>query len=189
MITKFLAVLIAFALLAPSLPSGAFSAAVAPSAGFDGFGTITSANFYDGDTIVINIQDLHNNKEVQENTYKLLTSLNKKYKDIEVYLEGASKDVNMNELVRGMDKNSADTIMDVLYRGTQISGTEYFGYKNNKILKPTEESGIYDENIKNFAELIDKRQEIKNLLEIKETNIKNLSDRYLNASQRRILRI
>jgi hypothetical protein len=189
MIRKFLSVLIAFALLAPSLPSGAFTAAVAPSAGFAGFGTITSANFYDGDTIVINIQDLHNNKEVQENTYKLLTSLNKKYKDIEVYLEGASKDVNMNELVRGMDKNSADTIMDVLYRGTQISGTEYFGYKNNKILKPTEESGIYDENIKNFAELIDKRQEIKNLLEIKETNIKNLSDRYLNASQRRILRI
>ncbi|MDD5020529.1 MAG: hypothetical protein PHR82_00115 [Endomicrobiaceae bacterium] len=189
MIKKFLSVIVTVTLFIGTLPSNGFSAAISPSSGLDAFGKITSANFYNSDTIVINIQDLHNNREVQENTYKLLTNLNKKYKDIEVYLEGASKDVNMNEFVGNMDKNSADTIMDALYNGTQISGTEYFGYKNNKILKPTEESGIYSENIANFTNLINNKKNIQNLLKIKETNIKNVSDRYLNEQQRRILRI
>lgn len=189
MIKKFLSILVTVTLFIGTVPSNSFSATISPSAGLDSFGKITSANFYNSDTIVINIQDLHNHKEVQENTYKLLTHLNKKYKDIEVYLEGASKDVNMNALVNTIDKNSADTIMDALYKGTQISGTEYFGYKNNKILKPTEQSNIYNENIENFAILINNKENIQNLLKIKEANIKNIADRHLNEQQRRILRI
>lgn len=189
MIKKLLSILITVALFIGSIPASSFSATISPSAGLDSFGKITSANFYNSDTIVINIQDLHNHKEVQENTYKLLTHLNKKYKNIEVYLEGASKDINMGALVSSIDKNSADTVMEALYKSTQISGTEYFGYKNNKILKPTEQKDIYNENIENFAVLINNKENIQNLLKVKETNIKNISDKYLNEQQRRILRI
>ncbi len=188
MIKKFLSVLIAFALLAPSLPADASGASVSPSSGLDAFGKVTSANFFNSDTVVINIQDLHNHKEVQENTYKLLNYIANKYEDVDVYIEGANRNVNMPEFYKNIDKNSADTVMNALYGQNIISGAEYFGYGNNKILKPLEDGAVYAASIKNFAFLIENQKKIKDLLEVKEKNIKILADKYLNANQRRILR-
>ncbi len=188
MIKKLLSVLIAFALLAPSLPANASGASVSPSSGLDAFGKVTSANFFNSDTVVINIQDLHNHKEVQENTYKLLNYISNKYKDVDVYIEGANRNVNMPEFYKNIDKNSADTVMNALYGQNIISGAEYFGYSNNRILKPLEDDTVYAASIKNFAFLIENQQKIKDLLEVKEKNIKILADKYLNTNQRRVLR-
>ncbi len=189
-IKKILSVFISLSLCVTLFPVKALSSAVTPNLyNFDSFGKITSAHFYDTDTVVINIQDLHNNKEVQENIYKLLTSLDKRYKNIEFYLEGASKNIEFGDFIKAAGKENADRFINTLYMESGISGSEYFGYQNNKILKPIEEKAVYDEGINNIASLLQKKEIIEKLLKIKYRNIKRLSGIYLNGDQKKVLRL
>ena len=111
---KLLSLVISTALLITTIPINSFSAnyPVLPQYEFSNFAKITSANFYDSDTTVINIQDLHNNKEVQDNIYKLLESLNKKYENLDVYIEGATDFVDYNKLSKVMDENELSALMN-----------------------------------------------------------------------------
>ena len=186
---KLLSLAISTALLITTIPINSFSVSypVLPQYEFSNFAKITSANFYDSDTTVINIQDLHNNKEVQDNIYKLLDSLNKKYGDFEVYIEGASQPIDYSKLAKQMGESELTALMNSLYDNDKISGAEFFGYKNDKILKPTEQKQIYDKNIQNYSFLIKNKEQINNLLFERYVKIKTL-DKYLNPDQRKLLK-
>ncbi|MGE4384947.1 MAG: hypothetical protein AB7E39_03670 [Endomicrobiaceae bacterium] len=190
-IKKIVSAIISFSLFITLLPSNVFalSAATPNFYNFDNFGKITSARFYDADTIVINIQDLHNNKEVQGNVYKLLTFLNQRYDDIDFYLEGASQSIAFDDFIKNAGRENADRFIQTLYKESNISGAEYFGYKNNKILKPIEQRDIYNEGIRNIAYLIRNKANVEKLLKFKYKNIKKLSKIYLNGSQKKVLRL
>ncbi len=186
---KLLSLAISTALLITTIPINSFSVSypVLPQYEFSNFAKITSANFYGSDTTVINIQDLHNNKEVQDNIYKLLDSLNKKYGNLEVYIEGASQSIDYSKLSKEMSESELAALMNSLYENDKISGAEFFGYKNNKILKPTEQKQIYDKNIQNYSFLIKNKEQINDLLFERYIKIKAL-DKYLNPDQRKLLK-
>ena len=186
---KLLSLVVSAALLVTTLPINSFSAnyPVLPQYEFSNFAKITSANFYDSDTTVINIQDLHNNKEVQDNIYKLLNSLNKQYENLDVYVEGATDIVDYNKMSETMSEKVMTALMNGLYENDKISGAEMFGYKNNKALKPTEQKNIYEQNIQNYSFLIKNKQQIKDLLFAKYENIKSLDDN-LTPEQRKLLK-
>ena len=186
---KLLSLVVSSALLITTIPINSFSATypVLPQYEFSNFAKITSANFYNSDTTVINIQDLHNNKEVQDNIYKLLDSLNKKYENLEVYIEGADDVIDYGKLSKEMNEKEMSALMNSLYDDDKLSGAEFFGYKNNKILNPTEQKNIYAQNIQNYSFLIKNKQHIKDLLFARYAKIKTL-DKYLNAEQRKLLK-
>lgn len=186
---KLLSLVISTALLITTIPINSFSAnyPVLPQYEFSNFAKITSANFYDSDTTVINIQDLHNNKEVQDNIYKLLESLNKKYENLDVYIEGATDFVDYNKLSAVMSENELAALINALYDNDKISGAELFGYKNNKVLNPTEQKTIYEQNIQNYSYLIKNKQHINDLLFNRYVKIKTL-DNYLIPEQRKLLK-
>ncbi|MFA6913809.1 MAG: hypothetical protein WCQ83_01250, partial [Endomicrobiia bacterium] len=189
-VKKILSVVISFSLFVTLLPINLLSASITPNFyNFNSFGKITSANFYDTDTIVINIQDLHNNKEVQENTYKFLTSLNNRYKNIEVYIEGASKNVEFSNFIKSVGKDNANEFIEALYEKSNITGAEYFGYKNNKTLNPIEQKDIYENGINQIATLIQNKSTIEQLLRFKYLNVKKLSNKYLTGNQKKVLRL
>lgn len=187
---KLLSLIISTALLVTTIPINSFSVSypVLPQYEFSNFAKITSANFCNGsDTTIINIQDLHNNKEVQDNICKLLESLNKQFENLEVYIEGASSSIDYNKLFSPMGKTNLSALMNSLYDNDKISGAEYFGYKNNKILNPIEQKKLYDTNIQNYSFLIKNKQQISELLYDKYLNIKSL-DTYLLKEQRKLLK-
>ncbi|MBQ3834501.1 MAG: hypothetical protein II816_03185, partial [Elusimicrobia bacterium] len=189
---KIIALFLSLSLIVTLLPAGVFStpvSAVNPIQNhtISDYAKITSSVFYDSDTTVINIQDLHNNKEVQNNIYKLLEAINKKYDNVEVYMEGASEDVNFSELSSAGIQNTS-LMIEKLFKDDKISGTEFFGYKNNKILKPIEDKYVYDRNIRNYYQLILNQKEIKNLLLQEYIDIKNL-DKYLTKEQKEIVNL
>ena len=69
-VKKFISVLIALSLCMAYLPANSFAivlnnTVIETDLPLNNFAKITSASFYDSDTTIINIQDLHNNKEVQ----------------------------------------------------------------------------------------------------------------------------
>lgn len=189
-IKKILSIALSISLLITVIPVNSFSLpySVLPQTVFGNFAKITSANFYDNDTIIINIQDLHNNKEVQDNIYKLLESLNNKCENLEIYVEGAEKALDYNNLSSSINSKNLSVLMDSLYDNDKLSGAEYFGYKYNKILKPTEQKEIYEKNIQNYSFLIKNRQNIKKLLSKKHYNIKTLN-KYLDKEQIKILKL
>ena len=87
---KLLTVAISFSLLITTIPINSFAVSypVLPQYEFSNFAKITSANFCENsDTTIINIQDLHNNKEVQDNICKLLEKLNSQCENLDVYIE------------------------------------------------------------------------------------------------------
>jgi hypothetical protein len=188
---KLLTVIISLSLLITAIPANAFSAsyAILPQYEFDNFAKITSANFcQNSPAVVINIQDLHSSKEVQDSILKLLEKLNNKYENMEVYLEGASASVDYNKFFSKMESETVSALMNVLYEDDKISGAEFFGYKTNKVLQPTEQKSVYDRNIQNYAFLIKNKKEIENLLSEKYSKIKTL-DKYLTKRQRKLLKI
>ena len=152
---------------------------------FNDYAKITSQAFYGSDTVVVNIQDLHNNKEVQNNICKLLENINNRYENVEVYMEGASKDVDFSKFA-SIGSNNLSILMKNLYDNDKLSGTEYFGWKNNKVLKPVERKAVYDKNIQNYYVLIRNKPEIEKLILTEYFKIKTL-DKYLTAEQRKIL--
>ncbi|MBR3655314.1 MAG: hypothetical protein IKN62_07810 [Elusimicrobia bacterium] len=187
---KMVSAIISLSLMITTLPVNSFSASypVLPQYDFSNFAKITSANFCENsDTTVINIQDLHNNKEVQDNICKLLEKLNSQCENLDVYIEGASIPIDYNELSSSMTKEEVSVLMNALYANDKLSGAEFFGYQNNKVLKPTEQKNIYDENIQNYSFLIKNKQKINELLNEKYTKIRRLDD-YLEKEQRKTLK-
>ncbi|MBO7612113.1 MAG: hypothetical protein J6T23_07895 [Elusimicrobia bacterium] len=187
---KLLTVAISFSLLITTIPINSFAASypVLPQYEFSNFAKITSANFCENsDTTIINIQDLHNNKEVQDNICKLLEKLNSQCENLDVYIEGASVPIDYNQLSASISNEELSVLMNALYSKDKLSGAEFFGYKNNKILKPTEQKNIYDENIQNYSFLIKNKQKINELLDNKYIEIRKLDD-YLEKEQRKTLK-
>ncbi|GEM_PF-3759047 len=187
---KTVSAIISLSLMITTLPVNSFSASypVLPQYEFSNFAKITSANFCENsDTTIINIQDLHNNKDVQDNIYKLLEKLNQQCADLDVYIEGASDFIDYSKMASSLNEEQLNALMESLYANDKLSGAEFFGYKNNKILKPTEQKNIYDRNIQNYSFLIKNKQQINELLSNKYTNIKNLNN-YLIKDQISLLK-
>lgn len=187
---KLVSAIISLSLMITTLPINSFSASypVLPQYEFSNFAKITSANFCENsNTTIINIQDLHNNKEVQDNIYKLLEKLNNQCTDLEVYMEGASDLIDYGKLSSSLNKEELTALMEALYAKDKLSGAEFFGYKNNKILKPTEQKSIYDRNIQNYSFLIKNKQKINELLSNKYEKIKTLNN-YLIKDQISLLK-
>ena len=187
---KLVSAIISLSLMITTLPVNSFSASypVLPQYEFSNFAKITSANFCgNSDTTIINIQDLHNNKDVQDNIYKLLEKLNQQCANLDVYIEGASDFIDYSKLSSSLNEKELSALMESLYANDKLSGAEFFGYKNNKILKPTEQKSIYDRNIQNYSFLIKNKQKISELLSNKYDNIKKLND-YLITDQVSLLK-
>lgn len=187
---KILSLVLSFSLIITLFPAGVFAVPASATASLpviNNYAKITSQALYDSDTLVINIQDLHNNKEVQNNIYKLLESINKRYENVEVYMEGASRDIDFKKLSSLGSKNLS-ILMDNLFENDKLSGTEYFGYKNNKILKSVENKDVYDKNIQNYSVLIKNKKEIQKLL-LKEYMKLRTLNKYLTSEQKEILNV
>lgn len=191
-IKKMFSLIVSFCLLITCLPANVFSVGVSSAvvdmnSDFSKFAKITSANFYNSDVTVINIQDLHNNKEVQDNIFQLLEKLNKQYGNVEVYVEGASTAQDYSKEFSSLNEKEKSALMNALYDNDKISGAEFFGYKDNKVLYPTEQKNIYDENIQNYAFLIKNKQKISDLITEKYADIKEL-DSFLTNDQIKFLK-
>ena len=124
-------------LLSTLFPSGASAFIKKPdtdetqknSGGFfipESAGKITSAKFFGGDEIIVNIQDLHCHGETQKNIYKILAFLDEKYGLNQVYLEGASGDVDTTFLSKLSQTRLGKNTIEKLVDNGFLNGTEYY---------------------------------------------------------------
>ena len=76
------------------------------------YGKISSADYKGSDKVVINIQDLHNNAEVQKNISNIITLFDEKYGVKNIYLEGAYGQVSTKWLTAPKDKKIREEVIE-----------------------------------------------------------------------------
>ena len=99
-------------------------------------GKVTSANFYNTQELIINIQDLHCHAQTQRNISAILEYLDKQYCIDKIYLECAYKDINTKWLVDFKKGQTGNKILESWVDTGRVSGTEYYSVisKKNEII-------------------------------------------------------
>ncbi|MFA7074607.1 MAG: hypothetical protein WC234_05425, partial [Endomicrobiaceae bacterium] len=129
------------------------------------YGKITDSYNGNDNSLVIWIQDLHNDPAVQKNIYGILDTLSKK-SNPEIYIEGAGRgkfDASVFKLING--KNIRNSTAKKLLNEGVLSGSEYYAVindDNNKIYG-IENEDIYIQNLKKL-EIINSRKQFNNYI-------------------------
>lgn len=128
------------------------------------YGKITDSYKGNDSSLVVWIQDLHNDPAVQKNIYAILDILSKNGSN-EIYIEGACQgefDTSVFKCING--KNIRNSTAKNLLNAGILSGSEYYAVLNdNKKIYGIENNDIYRQNLKNL-EIINSRKQFNNYI-------------------------
>lgn len=152
------------------------------------YGKITKAHFSATDRIIINIQDFHCHPNVQKNISNIIELFDKKYGITDIYLEGAYCDISTKWLVQNLnDKNKTEVLDNVLKTG-MLTGAEYYSAISDKteIIKGLENKEPYLDNLKRFADILEKQDEIQLILKAVDEETEKIKNKYYDKNQLRL---
>ncbi|MDR3113458.1 MAG: hypothetical protein LBU09_03700 [Endomicrobium sp.] len=148
---------------------------------FKNYAKLTSSADFGGDTLVLNIQDLHMEPSVQKNISCVIDALVKEYGAKNVYVEGGYGKINTSALSKIKDKDAK--ILNALLEDGLITGTEYYAALNDKdgFLIGLEDEKIHKENIVRLGTLIEKRGFFENKIKNLRKDLSFIQQKYFNA--------
>ena len=152
------------------------------------YGKISGADYKGSDKVVINIQDLHNNAEVQRNISNIISLFDEKYGVKNIYLEGAYGQVSTKWLTAPKNEQIRGEVIEALLESGRLTGAEYYSAVKNKteIIKGLEKKEEYFDNLKRFGSIIENSPVVTmHINAIKET-VKDLQSKYYNKQQKKI---
>ena len=152
------------------------------------YGKISSAKYKGSDKVVINIQDLHNNAEVQKNINNIISLFDEKYGVNNIYLVGAYGQVSTKWLTAPKDKKIREKVIETLLESGKLTGAEYYSAVKNKteIIKGLEKKEEYFDNLKRFESIIENSPVITMHIEAIKETVKKLQSKYYNKQQKEI---
>ncbi|MDR2426982.1 MAG: hypothetical protein LBD46_07405 [Endomicrobium sp.] len=154
-------------------------------------GKITAAEYYGGNEIVINIQDLHCHAQAQRNIAKIIGYLDEKYGLENVYLEGAFGEVDTTALYLLKRDDTGKGILETLIDSGYMSGSEYYAAVNgkNNFIRGIENRELYLENIGLYNEIIEAISEVESICKDMVIEIKGVKTEYSNPDIRNYERL
>ncbi len=129
------------------------------------FSFVNITDSYEGDnnSLIVIIQDLHNDYSIQNNIYKTVEILTKN-KNFDIYGEGVfDETLNVSVLNDIPDNRIKKYTIKNLFENSQLSAYEYAALTKNKKIKGIENKDIYLENLKLYNE-ITKNKDFNNFL-------------------------
>ena len=152
------------------------------------YGKITKAHFAGTDRVVINIQDLHCHPQIQKNISSIIEMFDKKYGVSNVYLEGAYGTVSTKWLTKNLDKNNKTEILNKIIETGKLTGAEYFSALTDKteIIKGLEKKLPYLDNLKRFGDILEKQDDIEQILKAIENFTQKIKKQYYTKRQYKI---
>lgn len=144
---------------------------------------------YGTDQLVINIQDFHSDYNTQLIIANLLETISASDRNIEIYIEGAHKDVNSNYLKSLKNFPNFDGFAATLLKNDKITGAEYFALQHdNTVLRGLEDEKLHLKNIKNLASLIENRNKVLSEFDVYYENANQAIYSLLNKESKRLLK-
>ncbi|MDR1695462.1 MAG: metallophosphoesterase, partial [Endomicrobium sp.] len=155
------------------------------------YGKITSANDFASESVVVNIQDLHNHPQTQRNISRIIEILNKNYNVKEIFVEGAYGKIDTSWLAKIENQAVKDAVIEEMLEQGRLGGAEYYDIKNNKNipLSGLEDEKRHKENLARLGYILENRPKYETVLKeiIKETGY--LEAKYVNGRNKRFKRI
>ncbi|MBN1621174.1 MAG: tetratricopeptide repeat protein [Endomicrobiales bacterium] len=138
--------------------------------------------------VVVNIQDLHCHPEVQRNISKILSILDKKYDLKNVYIEGASGNIDTSWLTDVDDKELKDKVLEALIDSGKLTGAEYYSVKSGKtdLLVGVENRKLHTDNILRLKTINEKQKQINSEIEFLNEDLVQLEQRYFNSRNKKL---
>ncbi len=129
-------------------------------------GRVTDADYNGEGKVLVTIQDLHSHKQTQENINSILKILDNKYGIRNIWLEGASGDLDTSWLANIKDENLKEKVMTALLNNGRLTGGELYSIQTGKtkILKGIENKDVYMKNFERLNEIYNKKEEIAEYL-------------------------
>jgi|GEM_PF-6583743 len=115
-----------------------------------------------GSKLLIHIQDAHTNFSAQENIAKVLEELITRYKVNTVFVEGGTQDDSLSFVRPLAPKATRERVAKKYLLAGQIKGVEYLDLSSDHTFGVwgVEDKALYDKNLKTYARLAAKREEI-----------------------------
>lgn len=144
------------------------------------YGKITDSYCGSGKSVVIWVQDLHNDPAVQNNIYNILNILSQN-SDAEIYLEGAARGEFDTSVFKAITDKKLRNISakNLLAKGI-LSGSEYYAVVNDNVkIYGLENEDTYKNNLKNL-ELINSQKQFNNYIVSKiADSVNSIKKRYI----------
>ncbi|MHB9156335.1 MAG: hypothetical protein ACYC5N_11735, partial [Endomicrobiales bacterium] len=161
------------------------------SAGFllpHSLGRVTGAGAFGGNTLVVEIQDLHCHGEVQRNISRILELLDKTHPLLRVYQEGATGQVDTSWLDAIDDGKLRGDILDSLLDEGRLTGAEHYSFASGKyrLVRGLEDAPLYDANVLRLTRGLADRPLTDALLKDLSVQAAALEARYFSRPNRRL---
>lgn len=124
------------------------------------YGKITDSYFADNNSLIIWVQDLHNDPSIQTNIYNILNILSSVKEFNSVYIEGAGYGEFDTSILKSInDANIRNTTVKNLLNKGILSGSEYFAILNDtKKIYGIENNDVYQSNLINLEKINSQKQ-------------------------------
>ncbi|MDR2426429.1 MAG: hypothetical protein LBD46_04540, partial [Endomicrobium sp.] len=154
-------------------------------------GRITDSVNFNTNRLIVQIQDLHAHEETQRNIASILSFLDAHYKINNIYVEGASGQVDTSWLADIKDESLKGSILNSLVSKGILTGSELFSITSGKtkILKGIEDKKTYLENFQRLITIDSKKEEIKELFPPLKEILAYLSDSIYSNENKKIDRV
>ena len=140
-----------------------------------------------GETVVVNVQDLHCHPEAQRNIARIIGAIDKKYPLKKIYIEGASGDVDTQWLANIKDDKYRRQITETLLDQGKLTGAEYYSVTAQKpdILAGIEDEKVYKENFVRLNRIINNKEIYKKALVELRGELELIKERHYNPQNAR----
>ena len=152
-------------------------------------GRVTETIYNGSGKTLLLIQDLHAHRQTQENINSILKILDKKYGIKNIWLEGASGQLDTSWLSSIKDKTSKEKIIQFLLEKGRLTGAELFSIQVNRpeILKGIENREVYLTNFDRLKEIYNKKSEIESYLPKIKAILDAKTKKYFSRENRKMI--
>ena len=151
-------------------------------------GHVTESLYNGQGKVLVTIQDLHSHKQTQENINSILKILDKKYGIKNIWLEGASGQLDTSWITNIKDKDLREKTVNTLLNKGRLTGGELFSIQSGRtdILKGLENREVYLKNFERLNEIYNNKKEIQQYLPQIRAILNARIEKYFSAQNKKI---
>lgn len=150
-------------------------------------GRVTGGTDHGGNTLVINIQDLHCHAEVQRNISGILHFLDKKYVLETVFIEGGYGKLDTSWLNSVTDPAVKKQVLDALLASGRLTGGEYYSMTTGRygLLRGLEDETLHKDNIVRLGKMLENKPRYEEHIKSLSRDLDFMKTKYLTLQNRR----
>ncbi|MBQ3835473.1 MAG: hypothetical protein II816_08195, partial [Elusimicrobia bacterium] len=151
-------------------------------------GRVTETSYNGSGRVIVTIQDLHSHRQTQENINSILKILDQRYGIKNIWLEGASGELDTSWLAKISDKKTKEHAIEMFLQNGMLTGAELFSIQTGKtkIIKGLENEQVYLKNFERLKNIYDNKDQISKYLPQIKAILDARTEKYFSIENKKI---